>query len=122
MRTIDASGKIRTVRRPVGLLDEAGLDALFASPTGEGPLNQVDFRMPYGLRFDREGALWVCDWQSTNIRRVKDGQVSTVPRVDRNFRGIVPFQGITGNYSIDFDPDGYPVVNNTWWHTIIRLQ
>ena len=78
--------------------------------------------MPYGLRFDREGALWVCDWQSTNIRRIKDGQVTTVPRIDRNFRDIEMFQGITGNYSIDFDPDGYPVVNNTWWHTVIRLQ
>jgi sugar lactone lactonase YvrE len=122
LRTIDPAGFVRTVSRKVGLLDGPQLDALFASPTAEGPLAEVDFRWPYGIRFDREGALWVCDWQSTQIRRVKDGLVSTVRRRDRELVEGLPFQGITGNYAIDFDPDGHAVVNNVWWHTVVRLQ
>jgi sugar lactone lactonase YvrE len=131
LRTVSTDGTVQTVSRPIGLLEtEEALDAYFDTPIRDGALAQADFRWPQGIRFDQQGSLWVCDWQSARIRRVTDGQVSTVELVNRGPAGnpdsgeldTYPFQGVTGNYSIDFDPDGYPVVNNVWWHTLIRLQ
>jgi hypothetical protein len=66
IRKILADGTLTTL---AGHPDRPGL--------ADGNLAAAKFNLPYGVKLDKTGVLWICDSENGLIRKLSDGQVTT---------------------------------------------
>ncbi len=71
--------KINLVTAPVGNISTIAGSGVAGSTGNGGPALVAQFRRPWWLTFDAQGALWVSDFESHNIRRIEtNGTVTPV--------------------------------------------